>query len=67
MKKRDSFEQFRADALKVARAAIRLKHSIAADNELNERLPDLEDRLTLAYQRGEGFELKAAEEFFDEV
>lgn len=36
---REDAEQQRANMLKIVRAAIRLKHSIAADEELNEVLP----------------------------
>ena len=39
--------------LKTLRAAVRLKHSIAADNELNTLLPDAEAAFDAAVQRGE--------------
>jgi hypothetical protein len=34
-------EQAKKNAIKIARAAIRLKHSIKADEELNDRLHDI--------------------------
>ena len=37
---------------KIARSAIRLKHSIAADNELNEVMPVIENRLVALAQQG---------------
>lgn len=47
-----SLEQAIVNARKVARSAIRLKHSIAADNELNEVMPVLELRLERMLQEG---------------
>lgn len=49
---KDEVDQARADMLKTIRAAIRLRHSIAADNEINERLPEAELRFNAALQRG---------------
>lgn len=45
-------EQQRANMLKVIRAAVRLKYSIQADNELNEVLPLAEKRWDDALTRG---------------
>lgn len=53
MKKRTDDEQARANALKVVRSAIRLKHSIAADEELNQVLPSFEKKFNAALLRGE--------------
>lgn len=50
--KRTDFEQKRANALKTLRAAVRLKHSIAADEELNQVLPAFEVQFTKAWQNG---------------
>lgn len=50
---KDDIELRRAALLKAARSAIRLKHSIAADAELNEALPALERAFNQAIQRGE--------------
>lgn len=49
---RPSLEQARMNARKVARQAIRLKHSIAADNELNEVMPILDIELAKMIQQG---------------
>ena len=46
-------DQARANMLKVIRTAIRLKHSIAADEELNEVLPLAEKKFNAALHRGE--------------
>lgn len=40
MRKKSETEMERARVIKVQRALIRLKHSLAADEELNEVLPD---------------------------
>lgn len=50
---KDDIEVRRAALLKTARAAIRLKHSLAADAELNERLPALERAFDFAVQQGQ--------------
>ena len=49
---RPSLEQARINARKVARIAIRAKHSIAADNELNEVMPLLDIELAKMVQQG---------------
>lgn len=49
---KDDVELRRAALLKAARSAIRLKHSIAADEELNEVLPMLERRFNMAVASG---------------
>ena len=48
---RDKVDQARANMLKTIRAAIRLKHSIAADEELNEVLPEAEKKFNALVQR----------------
>ena len=53
MIQRTEIEQARANLLKVARSAIRLKYSIMADEALNRTLPDLEKEFTDAIHRGE--------------
>jgi hypothetical protein len=50
---RTEIEQARFEAVKVLRAAVRLRHSIAADRELNEVLPQFDKAFTAAIQRGE--------------
>lgn len=47
-----SLEQAIVNTRKVARTAIRLKHSIEADNELNEVMPLLELKLERMLQEG---------------
>lgn len=50
---KDEIEQRRANTLKIIRTAIRLKHGIAADNELNEVLPRAQAKFDAAVQRGQ--------------
>jgi hypothetical protein len=50
---RDRVDQARADMLKTIRAAVRLRHSIAADNELNEVLPKAEQAFDIQVHNGE--------------
>ncbi len=40
MSRRTDIEQARANALKVVRTAVRLRHSIEADNELNRKIDE---------------------------
>jgi hypothetical protein len=49
---KDDIQLRKAALLKAARSAIRLKHSLAADAELNEALPMLEAAFDTAVQRG---------------
>ena len=49
---KDKVDQARADMLKTIRTAIRLRHSIEADRELNEVLPRAEARFNASIQRG---------------
>lgn len=50
---RDKVDQKRANALKTIRAAIRLKYSIMADEELNVRLPAFESEFNRRANEGE--------------
>lgn len=50
----------KADILKTARAAIRLKHALLADAEIRRVLPELEEAMNLAIQTGEAFEYEPA-------
>lgn len=45
-------EVAKAEMVKTLRAAVRLKHSLAADRELNEVLPAAEQAFDSAIQRG---------------
>lgn len=56
-----SLEQVMKNHVKVARSAIRLKHSIAADNELADLLPTLRTRLEVQLQQGKLPSLSTAE------
>lgn len=49
---KERVDQARANMLKVIRAAVRLKHSLAADEELNEVLPRAEKKFNEAIHRG---------------
>jgi len=51
--RRDKVDQERANALKTIRTAIRLKHSLAADNEINEVLPKFESEFNKAVLKGD--------------
>lgn len=50
---KDKVDLQRASMLKIIRTAVRLKHSIAADEELNEVLPKAEAKFNAAVLRGE--------------
>lgn len=45
-------EMDKKDALKVSRSAIRLRHSINADHEINDVIPDLENKIDQAMTGG---------------
>lgn len=53
MQQKDEITLRRAALLKAARSAIRLRHSLAADAELNEVLPALELAFDKAITHGE--------------
>lgn len=53
MSQRDKVDQARANMLKTVRTAVRLAHSIQADNELNELLPKAERIFNAAVMKGE--------------
>lgn len=53
MKKKTDIEMERARVSKITRAAIRLKHSLRADEELNKVLPDTLAEFDDALQSGE--------------
>lgn len=66
MKVQTDLEIQLAAALKTYRAAIRLKHALAADEEIAKTLPEVETRIMSALQNGEPLEL-APGKVFDEV
>ena len=61
MRQRTELEQDKASILKAYRAGIRLKHSLAADAEINARLPEIEARLDAALAAGKPLELDPGE------
>lgn len=63
MKVLTDLEIERAAVLKSVRAAIRLKHSLAADREIAERLPVVESEIDAALQAGLSYELNPAAVF----
>lgn len=50
-------ERKRAAALKIVRAAVRLKYSLLADEELDTVLQEVEDAFNKALAKGKPFEL----------
>lgn len=52
MIQKEESEQARAEMLKTIRAVVRLKHSLAADRELNEVLPKADAKFTAMTHRG---------------
>ena len=61
MLKKSQTEMERAKAIKITRTLIRLKHSLAADEEINEVLPDRLLQFDAALQSGELLELPVPE------
>jgi hypothetical protein len=57
MRRLGDIELQRAQMLKALRSAIRLKHALRADEELNEKLPTFEAEFDRAIQAGKTFEL----------
>lgn len=53
MKKKSSIEMERERITKITRALIRLKHSLNADEELNDVLPDTLEEFEKSLQAGE--------------
>lgn len=53
MRRKSEIEMKRAAVAKTARALVRLKHSLAADREINDLLPDTLDGFDEAVARGE--------------
>ena len=52
MAHKDAVELRKAALLKIARTLIRVKHAVAADEELNEVLPKLEKQFNAAVSSG---------------
>lgn len=51
----------KARMMKACRAAVRLKHSLKADEELYQRLPELERRIDSALLEGKTLKIATAE------
>ncbi len=57
MRKLTKAQREKARLLKAARSAIRLKYSLAADEEIQVRLPEIEDKIDQALAAGEAYVL----------
>lgn len=60
MRKKTTAEMEKSKLTKAARSLIRLKHSLAADEEINAVLPDTLEEFDAALSRGELKELKSS-------
>lgn len=58
MRRKSEAEMMRSKVVKITRTMLRLKHSLAADEEINQVLPDRIDEFDAALARGELLELK---------
>lgn len=63
MKELTEIEIGKIAVLKAYRAAIRLKHSLAADREISQTLPEVERLIDTALQAGSPIELNPGEAF----
>lgn len=61
MKRKSTVDMEIAVALKAVRTVIRLKHSEAADREINDVLPDVEAQMRDAAAAGQPYKLDLAE------
>jgi hypothetical protein len=59
MARRTDIEMARARTAKITRSLIRLKHSLAADSELNDVLWDTLDKFDAALQSGQLLQMNA--------
>lgn len=57
MRKKTEIEMQRAKVAKVTRTLVRLKHSLAADQEINDVLPDTLSEFNAAVESGQLLEL----------
>jgi hypothetical protein len=57
MRQLSPIEREKAKLLKLARTLIRAKHAAAADDELNQVLPELEIAIDTAIQSGKSFDM----------
>lgn len=61
MAQRTESQQEWFKARKAAIAAIRLKHTLRAEDEINDRIPELQKRFELAQKGGPAFELEPSD------
>lgn len=54
---KSELEMVHQEAIKFARAQLRLKHSILAEREINELLPAISKAVTLAWSEGRSYKL----------
>lgn len=66
MRRTTELQRQKTGMLKAARAAIRLKHSLRADDEIARRLPELEAEIDTALASGTPFELEPGKVFLVE-
>ena len=59
MRPYDELSVRRTAILKAKRAEIRLRHSLAADEEIARTLPELEEQINEAIQNGDPLEIEA--------
>ena len=62
----DEWEMAEKAAIKIARSAVRLKYSVAAESEINRRLPEVQAAVRLAVKEGRPWELDVQAIFEDE-
>lgn len=65
MKQKSELEVQVAATLKSVRTAVRLKHSLAADRELNDILPGIEAEINQAFAEGRAYKPSIAAIFED--
>lgn len=59
MQRKTDIEMARLRTTKITRSLLRLKHSLAADAEINEVLPDTLDKFDAALQSGQLLQMNA--------
>lgn len=64
-RQKDEFEMAEQEAIKAVRTAVRLKYQLMADRELNEVLPEVQERVRSALAHGRSWYLEPAVIFSD--
>ena len=62
----DEWEMAEKAAVKIARSFVRLKYSVAAEAEINRKLPEVQSAVRLAVKEGRPWELDVKAIFDDE-